>query len=225
MKTYYEQRNSYKLMRRVPVIIRLDGKAFHTYTKRINAQKPFDKFLAGTMIFTARKLLDEIQGAKVAYVQSDEISILLTDFDNLNTDAWFDYSIQKIASVSASMATQFFMVASLDKYNTFPFFDSRVFNIPKEDVANYFIWRQQDWFRNSVCMYARSFFSHNELQNKSVSDVHEMLYGIGKNWATDVESMFKNGTCIEIGEYPRYDVIFQKERDTVERYLNLMGDN
>jgi tRNA(His) 5'-end guanylyltransferase len=76
------------------------------------------------------------------------------------------------------------------------YFDSRAFNIPKEDVVNYFLWRQKDWARNSIQMYARNFFSQKQLHGKKAADMHEMLYGIGSNWATDLNDQKKNGTFI-----------------------------
>ena len=99
----YEQRTRIKLPRRTNTIIRMDGKAFHTYTKGLD--RPFDENLMYDMNATTQFLCENIQGAKIGYVQSDEISILLTDFDKLTTDAWFDYNVQKMVSVSASLAT------------------------------------------------------------------------------------------------------------------------
>lgn len=138
MKENYEDRYRFKLTRRMPVIIRLDGKAFHTLTR--DCMKPFDNSFNCAIVETSIYLLKNIQGAKCAYIQSDEISILLTDFDRLTTNAWFDYNIQKMVSVSASMASVIF--SSL--WHRHGYFDSRVFNIPKEEICNYFIWRQLD---------------------------------------------------------------------------------
>jgi tRNA(His) 5'-end guanylyltransferase len=106
MKEYYEAIPKHRLMRRTPVAIRIDGRAFHTFTRGF--QKPFDEVLGNTMVRTMEYLCQNIQGAKLGYTQSDEITILLTDYDTLETDAWFDYEIQKICSISASMATMAF---------------------------------------------------------------------------------------------------------------------
>src|SRR5258706_22375 len=165
MKEFYENRSQSYLARRIPAIIRIDGKAFHTFTNKFT--KPFDNVMIKSMQLTAKKLCAQIQGAKIAYTQSDEISLLLTDWDNLKTDAWFDYNIQKITSVSASMTTLYFnnifaeicTVEQSDKIDT-ALFDARVFSIPKEDVNNYFWWRQIDCIRNSIQMLAQSNFSH-----------------------------------------------------------------
>ena len=114
------------LMRRTPVVIRLDGKAFHTFTRGM--KKPFDNILMESMQETAKYLCENIQGCKIAYTQSDEISLLLVDYENLDTDAWFDNNIQKMVSISASMATLAFNKAfsrlvekyiySLENYNS-----------------------------------------------------------------------------------------------------------
>lgn len=218
MKENYENRSRYKLTRRMPVIIRLDGKAFHTLTHRY--KKPFDNFFSNGMVWTARELLGTIQGSKVAYTQSDEISILITDFDNLNTDAWFDYNIQKMSSISAGMASAYFSITELPE-GDYAVFDSRCFNIPKEEVNNYFIWRQKDWERNSIQMLSQAHFSHKELHKKNSSDMHEMLHTKGINWAA-LEDKWKNGVVLykddrEIVE--KHDFIFAKDKNFIDNYL------
>lgn len=206
MKENYEKRSRTYLTRRTPVIMRIDGKAFHTYTRGLN--KPFDEGLMEDMKETAIYLCQNIQGAKCAYVQSDEISILVTDYDKLTTSAWFDYQIQKMVSVSASMATAKFNqlrirreVAlgghSVDVLNIkLAEFDSRVFNIPKEEVANYFHARQRDAVKNSVSMLAQSLYSHKELEGKNQSDLQEMCFQKGFNW-NDLHYSKKRGIFIE----------------------------
>ncbi len=191
MKLNYEHRSRICLTRRIPVILRVDGKAFHTLTRKY-CEKPFDEKFNAAMFKTAGKLVKNIQGAKCAYVQSDEISILLTDFDKLNTDAWFNYNIQKMASVSASMATLKFTL----EFKHIGYFDSRSFNVPKEDVCNYFVWRQQDWERNSLQMLSSKYYSHKELHGKNKQAKHEMLHKKGVNWATDLDDKWKNGIFI-----------------------------
>ena len=181
MKNYYENRYRIYLTRRTPVIIRVDGNAFHTFTKGL--ERPFDADFMDIMQKTCKELCENIQGCVGGYVQSDEISLLLIDYQNINTDAWFNYNLQKIISLAAAMATCTFnrlvgeLVASLAasgyalsqfedseddeaecwrKYNIWAskqncaIFDARAFNIPKEDVTNYFIWRQKDATRNSI---------------------------------------------------------------------------
>lgn len=115
MKENYENRSKTYLVRRMPVIIRLDGKAFHTFTKGL--KKPYDEIFHNTMNATMKYLCENIQGCKLGYTQSDEITLLLTDYDTLTTDAWFDYSVQKMCSVSASMATMAFNKFFSDEVN------------------------------------------------------------------------------------------------------------
>lgn len=103
MKENYENRAKTYLVRRMPVIIRLDGKAFHTFTKGF--KRPYDEIFHNTMNSTLQYLCENIQGCKFGYTQSDEITLVLTDYDTLTTDGWFDYAVQKMCSVSASMAT------------------------------------------------------------------------------------------------------------------------
>jgi tRNA(His) guanylyltransferase len=233
----YESASRYSLTPRMPVILRLDGKAFHTYTARF--PRPFDTLLQNVMVNSAQQVADEIQGFKVGYTQSDEVSLLLTDYDTLQTSAWFDYDLQKLVSVSASLMTGFFnrnIVSAIEEYNdaknvdlrrygekmetyralpsNLAFFDSRAFNVPKEDVVNYFLFRAKDWERNLLTMYCSSFFSHRELHGKSCADRHEMLHSIGKNWATDVNGRSKSGTFFTVSGkayYPpaTYDALSQ----------------
>ena len=194
MKRNYEDRSRYYLTRRTPVILRVDGKCFHTLLK--TADKPFDEFFNFCMVDAAKRLCKEISGAKLAYTQSDEISVLVTDFDKLTTEAWFDYNIQKMCSVAAAFAsTRFTSMFCNGKADRQALFDCRVFNIPKEEVVNYFIWRQKDWLRNSIQMLARAYYSHKECHGKDGKDLHEMLHEKDINWA-DLEDRWKNGVLI-----------------------------
>lgn len=178
MKSNYEVRTRLFLPRRTYSIIRIDGKAFHTYTRGLKT--PFDEQLIEDMDKTACYLCKSIQGAQFAFVQSDEISILLTDFNKLQTDAWFDGNIQKITSVSASMATAKFNEL---RPNKIALFDSRVFTIPSHvEVENYFIWRQQDTVLNSISSVAQSMYSTKELFKKHSGDMQEMIFQKGTNW-------------------------------------------
>lgn len=198
MKEFYEGRTKYKLPRRTNTIIRLDGKAFHTFTRGF--EKPFDKTLSDAMDNTAKALCENIQGAVMAYVQSDEITILLTDYKKLTTDAWFDGNIQKIVSVSASMATGYFNsfinYDRPDDTRLMAFFDSRVFTIPdREEVINCFLWRQQDAVRNSISMVAQSLYTHKELNGKDCNEMQEMSFQKGVNW-NNIDDGWKRGRMI-----------------------------
>ncbi len=223
----YENVYRIKLTPKVPVIVRLDGKAFHTLTRKY-CKNIFDEHFYDSMFHGVKMVIDNIsQGFKVAYFQSDEVSILLTDYDNFESQPFFDYNIQKLVSVMASAMSVGF---SYEFGNT-GLFDGRAFNVPKEDIYNYFLWRCQDCKRNSINSYARMFFSHKELMNKNQNDIHNMLYSIGKNWATDVPNKFKNGTFVYKSDglkYPyeqkvSYDGVMANygEIKSLFKYLNL----
>jgi tRNA(His) 5'-end guanylyltransferase len=213
MKDFYEDRTRYKLARRTNTIIRIDGKAFHTYTKGL--QRPFDQGLMEDMNKTAEYLCQNIQGAKFGYVQSDEISILITDYDDIDTHAWFDANLQKMASIAASLATaEFNRLRLIRKMNTtvatagsileqfkHAMFDARVFQIPyQEEVINYFLWRQQDATRNSISSVAQSLYSAKELHGKKTSDMQEMIFQKGINW-NDFTTREKRGSIIRRVEH------------------------
>ena len=231
MKSYYENRNQTYLIRRMPVLMRLDGRAFHTYTK--NFEKPFDERLNASLVGSAVDLLKEIQGAKCAYIQSDETSILITDYDKLETEAWFDYNVQKMVSVASSIfSVNFCLFGGISQTIILPTFDCRAWNIPREDVENYFLWRQQDWNRNSLTMVARTYYSHKELDNKKTPEMHEMLYSKGQNWA-NYPDRWKNGVFIykEDGEWidtrktkcPRFNEL--KAREIIRGMVNCDENN
>jgi tRNA(His) 5'-end guanylyltransferase len=212
MKEFYEAIPKTKLMRRTPVAIRLDGKAFHTFTKGF--KKPFDEILIQTMQDTMKYLCSHIQGCVLGYTQSDEITLILVDYQTLETDAWFDYEVQKMCSVSASMATMAFnkyfsanITLKQDKCDNEylwalrkaemcgAMFDARVFNIPKEEVTNLIYWRQLDAARNSIQMVGQANFSQKQLHKKSCSMIQEMLHEEkGINW-NDFPTHQKRGSC------------------------------
>lgn len=218
MKTYENVTRTY-LTRRTPVIIRIDGKAFHTFTRGFD--KPFDNVLVKTMQDTMKYLCENIEGCVLGYTQSDEITLVLCDYKKLTSQAWFDNNIQKICSISASMATMAFndnfaeIVSmsfadlSADDYVNLPYFrgahermiyrqgmfDSRVFTIPKEEVNNYLLWRQQDATRNSIQSVAQANFSHKQLEGKNCNELQEMLWQEkGINW-NDYPTHLKRGSC------------------------------
>jgi tRNA(His) 5'-end guanylyltransferase len=220
IKENYENRTRYLLPRRTYTILRLDGKAFHTYTRGL--KRPFDIDLINDMNNAIVAMLPQLQGVAFAYTQSDEISILLTDFEKETTSAWFDGNLQKMCSVAASIITaEFNACRLLRQFNSYvkhcddvnfansAYFDCRVFTIPDRiEVINYFRWRQQDCIRNSLSMVAQSNFSHKELHGKSQSNMHDMLHAKDVNWATDYTDGEKNGRIImketyKVGEIER----------------------
>lgn len=221
IKENYENRYRFYLTRRVPVILRIDGCCFSTFTKSF--KKPFDDLIIQGMVQATQRISELIQGFKCAYVQSDEVSILLTDYDTLETAAWFDYNLQKICSVTAALMTAEFQSEEFYSYTKkLPYFDCRAFNIPKEDVVNYFLWRALDWKRNSLNMYCSSFFSHKQLHNKSSADKHEMLHSIGKNWAKDLDKQKRNGTIVFPGKIGHNNITsdFLPTYDSLNEILN-----
>lgn len=190
MKAQYEDRTRYFLPRRTYTILRVDGKAFHTYTR--GCEKPFDQPLINAMLKAGIEVCRDVMGVEFGYHQSDEISFLLTDFANTKTEAYFDGNIQKIVSVAASIMTSAFNEGRSKSAN----FDARVFTIPDYvEVENYFLWRQKDWERNSLQMLCRAHFSHKQLHGKGSADMHEMLHGVGVNWA-ELPAHHKNGSVL-----------------------------
>ena len=222
MKEFYEQVPKTRLVRRMPVAIRIDGKAFHTFTRGF--EKPFDDILIKSMQETTRYLCENIQGCVLGYTQSDEITLILVDYKTLDTSAWFDYEVQKMCSIAASMATMAFnryFAKEVEKFeddfyeawniteaeeklltayktalNKGAMFDARCFNIPKEEVTNLIYWRQLDATRNSIQMVGQANFSHKELHGKSCNMIQDMLHEQkGINW-NDFPTHKKRGTCV-----------------------------
>lgn len=164
----YEAASRAVLPIRMPIIIRLDGKAFHTLTKK--CQRPFDETFHSAMIEGTKALLDHIP-ARLAYTQSDEVSLLLIDYNKFDTQQWFGGVIQKMVSVSASVMAVHFS----KHFGKSAYFDSRVFAVPERDAKNYFVWRQKDAKTNGIQMIGQSIFSHKQLHLKSIQDIIGML--------------------------------------------------
>lgn len=214
IKNQYEGRTRFLLPRRTYTVLRIDGKAFHTYTKGL--KRPFDEDLMADMVATTMYLCENIQGCKLGYTQSDEISLVLTDLDKIGTNAWFDGNVQKIVSIAASLVTAEFNKLRLRRFfedslvdylcnqervediDIFKManFDARAFTIPdREEVLNYLVWRQQDASRNSIQMLARSLYSHKECQNKNGSQLQDMIHEKGQNW-NDLPANKKRGSLV-----------------------------
>jgi tRNA(His) 5'-end guanylyltransferase len=172
----YESVPRTSLLPHVPVMMRLDGKAFHTFTRSL--RKPYDVAFHKCMWQAAKALCEQVQGCKLAYVQSDEISLLLTDWDDLTTQPWFGYGTQKMCSIAAAICTAAFnkaMTTEGIKTDSWALFDCRVWNVPDHEVENVFIWRQQDAIRNSIQMLAQANFSHKRLQGLDCTTLQEIL--------------------------------------------------
>ena len=211
----YESVSKNFLMKKNPVIIRLDGKAFHTFTRGF--EKPFDNIIETAMTETMLYLCKNIQGCVLGYTQSDEITLALCDYQNIDTGAWFEYNVQKMVSVSAAMATYAFNMVldniavdsfaeagnqrnkttdiTMRKRNKGAFFDARAFSLPRNEVVNCFIWRQQDATRNSIQALAQSLYSHNELQGINCNSLQDKMFTEkGVNW-NDLTTYQKRGAC------------------------------
>lgn len=251
----YEFQSRTRLLRRLPVIIRLDGCHFHTWTRGLD--KPYDTHLTRIMQSVTKYLCEHIQGCVLGYTQSDEITLVLIDYQNQETDAWFDNQVQKICSVSASLASVAFnkylqeMIKELEidamawehdeEYQQMSFcyekaelleqkmwkatFDARAFNVPKHEVVNNLIWRQQDATRNSINLVGQSLYSHKELQGISAKDLqNKMLIEKNVNW-NNYPTSFKRGSCV-IRKDRKWVVddeipIFTQDRHYIDRLVQI----
>lgn len=237
MKAYEDVPKLY-LMRRVPVIIRTDIRAGGQFVKGFN--KPFDDVFGRTMIRTMEHVAKEIQGCIFAYTESDEISFVLSDYKKLNSAAWFDYNVEKVASLAASEATFAFnkyfaeeVHRFIDSKNSISItseeikmidvydhaidkgvrFDGRCANYPKDEVANYIYWRQVDSMRNSVSMAARTQFSHSKCDHKNQTQLKEMLLNeCGVDW-NDYPTHYRHGVCWTKADGINYDMPLIKGAD------------
>ena len=221
----YEMQSRTRLLRRVPVIIRLDGKAFHTWTRGLD--RPFDRNLMHIMQKTMLALCEQIQGCVLGYTQSDEITLVLVDYQRIESMAWFDNQVQKMCSVAASIATSAFEKALHEEIEALDIdaqwynqnsmldketdcwkkaellidkqfranFDARAFNMPTYEVVNNLIWRQQDCTRNSVNLLAQSLYPHKELQGINSKDLQDKMFTEQGINWNEQRTDFKRGAC------------------------------
>lgn len=240
----YESVSKTRLTRRIPMLLRVDGKAFSSLTSICD--KPFDLRFQKCMWAAAEALCKQIQGSRLAYVQSDEISVLVIDYQDINTQAWFDYEVQKMTSIGASIASVAFYARFIKEFPDSPrqpVFDGRVWSLPQHEVTNYFIWRQQDNVRNSINALGQANFSHRQLQGKNTSQVQEMLFSEKNiNW-NDCPIIQKRGACIVKYHYSHEAIdprtgnavttsrsewrvdeeipTFTQDRNYIERFVNI----
>jgi len=216
----YERVAEYVLPKRIPVILRIDGRAFHTITRKRFGKNWCMEFVE-QMIEVAKTVMADMQGCNICYSQSDEVSFLLTDYKTINTDGWFDYDARKMISISASLASSVFSRVFGKNVS----FDSRVFSIPQDEVCNYFLWRQLDATRNAIQMAGREYFSHKQMHQKTCNDVQEMLFqahGINFN---DYPIIRKRGFCITKDNGLDKEIpIFSKDRNYIEQYVYVRED-
>lgn len=220
MKKNYEEAYKIYLPMRIPVIIRLDGKNFHTFTRKM--ERPFDEGFILSMAELSGYLYKEIQGAVFCYTQSDEISILVHNYKRLTSDSYYANEIQKMVSISAGLASAFMS----HRYGQIVSFDSRTFVLPESEVVNYFIWRQQDASRNSIQMLGRAHYSHKELNKKNTKDIHEMLHQKGVNW-NDLDDYKKRGFAVyktsEVEGHVDLSIpIFTQDREFIQKHLEII---
>lgn len=237
----YEDTWRLSLPRRFPLLLRLDGKAFSSYTAK--CKRPWDENINEVMDLTAKALCTQLQTVQIAYIQSDEITLLLHGYKRFNSQPWFDNNLQKMVSVAASIAGATFTANSgliWDDEIKPAYFDCRAFVLPESEVCNAFLWRQQDASRNSVQMLARSLYSHKECNNKNNSELQEMCFQKGSNW-NDIPTKYRRGRCVlrELYEVEspsgtvqrsRWVVdneipIFSQDRDYINKHLELLPED
>lgn len=240
----YESVSKTTLVKRTPVIIRIDGKAFHTFTRGFD--KPFDKILVKTMQETTKFLCENIQGCVFGYTQSDEITLVLVDYKTLDSCAWFDNEVQKLCSVSASMATYIFNKKFREHIEQYEvnnekdsslveaysralsrgaMFDSRAFNVPVDDVTNAVLWRQNDAIRNSIQSLGQHYYSHKQMHGMNTLNIIDNLKAdFNVRW-WDLPVHLQRGTAVinvdgkwTIDE--NMPVLKGNERDYVERLIH-----
>lgn len=203
MKEFESRMRDYEinnlLPKNMPIIIRIDGRTFRRFTSGMD--KPFDEKFIEMMNNIAIKLCKEIQHCRMAYIQSDEISFLVYQ-KNIDTDGWFSNKIEKMCSVisskASSIATKYIMEYMPERLKYTISFDARVNVYPVKEVANYFIWRQKDWERNSLFMIASSYYSPKELMYKKKNDQHNMIHNAGDNWDRYPVYLKRGRCCVKI---------------------------
>ena len=245
MKTFYEQVPKFNLYRRTPVAIRLDGRAFHTFTRGF--QEPYDEVFSNAMIKTMDYLCRSIQGCVFGYTQSDEITLILIDYQTFETEAFFNYEVQKLCSISASMATMAFNKFFEEEVDKFYYnhcsredplfekyyqiyrdaqykgamFDARCFNIPKEEVTNLVYWRQLDAMRNSAQMLGQHYYSDKELDGVSCEEIKDKVFNDYGVWWQGLRPRFRHGTCWtkELGIDYDMPILKGADRDYLDKLI------
>lgn len=213
MKEYEQVYTSQKIIPHMPIILRIDGHNFHNFTK--GCVRPFDFKLSEAFQASTLGLNDFFGKADLAYGQSDEVSILIFNPDTI-TEEIYSGKTFKMCSLASSIFTAYFnQYYSSEKMATF---DCRVFQLPINEVANYFIWRQNDATRNSIQMVGQSNFSQKELHGKSCNKIQDMLMTIGTNW-NDFPVRFKRGWCLKNSYIDNVIPIFTKDRDYIENII------
>ena len=214
----YEDVSHIHLPRRIPVIIRIDGKNFSSLTRKLYGRN-WDVGFSEHMKSTVDEVLQTVQGCKLAYCQSDEVSLLLTDYRTVNTEPWFDYDVQKMSSVVASAAAGCISLAL--RRNAC--FDGRSFSVPHDDVCNYFIWRQRDAIRNAILNLGQRHLGRKTIYRMNTSEITERLIEEGYNF-DDYTLVYQRGFCFVDGELDDRIPLFTEDRDYIERHVYIRED-
>lgn len=214
----YERCFEHILPKRIPVIVRIDGRAFHTITRK-RFGKNWSLEFVEQMVEVSKTVANDM-GCKFCYSQSDEVSFLLTDYETVRTDGWFKYDTRKIISISASLAAAVF--SRLHGRNIS--FDSRCFSVPQDDICNYFLWRQLDATRNAIQMAGREYFSHKQLHQKNCNMIQELLFQEHKINFNDYPTVRKRGFCIIEGKKDFDIPLFNQEREFIEKFVYVRKD-
>lgn len=192
IKRYYEDALRVQLPRQTHVVLRIDGRSFHQFTRDL--ERPYCRPLADALDTAALVLCREMTGCRFAYGQSDEYSFLLSDLDTEKSPLWFDGNLQKLVSVGASVFTAAFARAYASE--KLASFDCRALVIAQaSEVEKYFVWRQLDATANSLNMLASAHYTHAELLGKSEAEKHDLLHAKGLNWAKETAD-FKRGRAV-----------------------------
>lgn len=212
MKLYEGMEAGRRLMPLLPALARIDGRAFHSFTRGMD--RPFDARFSACMVDTTLALVRDT-GACMGYTQSDEITLAWHSRETRST-IWFDGRVAKMTSQLAAQATLIFYNLVLDRMSEYarrvPTFDARVWNVPnRTEGANVFLWREWDATKNSVSMAASAYYSHTALMGKNASQKHDMLLAKGVNW-NGYPPQFKRGTYVQ-----RRDVVKHFSADELDR--------
>ena len=227
----YRDVTDFVLTHRMPVLAHIDGIGFSKYTRK--CAKPFDQELGDVMMEVAYGIVERVQGAVFAYVQSDEINLLLHGYQALESQPHRGNRLQKLVSDLSGPPSAHFTRLSHHIWKPGELegikeasFAAAVFPVPENDVANYFVHRQQDAMRNSVQMLARSLHSHKQIEHKSVAEMKEMCGAKGRDW-DKLDLRWQRGACVYRRPSDGKVVndleipLFSKHRDYVERHLAL----
>lgn len=197
MKLYEGVEAGRRLMPLLPAMARIDGRAFHAFTRGMD--RPFDARFTACMVDTTAAMVRKT-GARMGYTQSDEIT-LAWHSESLQSQIFFDGRVAKMVSQLAAQATLIFYRAVLERLphyaHRMPTFDARVWNVPtRAEGANVFLWREWDATKNSLNMAASDRYSHKAMMGKNSRDKHEMLHAKGVNW-DDYPTAFKRGVYVQ----------------------------